>query len=122
MPLNNVSESSVTHFAQNNNHVENLPKLTSNRLVNSISVQTNSPIPICSHQQTQTHNEFHVNPNDLCIATDSYLNSNEQLLICNVTENQNSIPLIACQFRGIETLLLADTGSSLSLLDSEFFN
>lgn len=79
-----------------------LPKLTSKRLVQSIGVQTNSTVKICTNSEVQTDN-----------ISDAFLAS--------VNVVQGSLPLINCVFGNDQEILLLDTGSSISLLDKQFF-
>jgi transposase InsO family protein len=111
---------SVNNSFKYNENFNDLPKLSSTRIVNSISTQTQSLIPLCTNQQTQTCNE-NFNVNELCVASPSQNNCVNEQFICNVSEDSNPLPLIMCQFKTNEATFLIDTGSSISILGSELF-
>lgn len=111
--------SAITPF-QNFQGFNNLPKLSSARLVQSVGTQTNSCIPLSMSQETQTNENVNTNYNNVYVATSSQTDIGEKF-ICNVSEKDNPLPLVVCNFRGREATFLIDTGSSISILGSELF-
>lgn len=95
--------SSVNNGASPN--LINLPKLSSKRLVQSVSSQTSTRITLCNNVSTQT--------DPMCT---------ESVFSVSNMNVQNPVPLIKCVFKCKDAILLLDTGSSISILDKGFFN